>query len=794
MKIPVRLFKGLYTNIDESDKNQEHFSVYDNIRTYPGYIKAQRLALTEQDGYLPQGHIFVYENIVFLDEDRYSNRFINNNTELSNNYVQNIKKYHFRITYFEGKYYFYTKEFGTDDWRPVYGTMSPFEDVAGQYPYVINENGVLKVLFKKKALWIGKINRTYWIMNDQYGENRSPMFQAYPLIEKYQNSQPSLFQYELLNASSSEFIDCYARVDSESYELSYLGALYDVVAVRFYRADDLYPINFGGANYLIFYKAKFSTDPKTYYILWEGYTPDMFTPSPGMNSVNMPEETKVLLANGQWEQPPFWREKFYLFGDIESVRLYMTGSTEPGIMGTVPFRIDIIKANITGEGIAFNSGRNIQILTTIVINNNEYPIAYDNLGSSTASEFTVKVTPRPEVILNSYKNKMSANIYFRYSSDTLESEEKDFELCYSINFISGKQDLFPKYIDSLTPNGIFLTQMIGKFFDPATYDIIDNPQDYITVGGVSYIIYGGNIHFPAIGGGNILNNIFYKENFVPGVEGQFLSQFGNNLGVFSKDREEFTMIDFQPVESSMIFYIKDTASYKIRDYYDMVETNEGTILNLKEGIMVTNGYDRTLISEQINDIVEKYYDESMILFNSSEKILFYLCPLGLYAYDFRTRVWNKYDFKSLRSIRRVIKTEQPINPDDLIVDYMEDYEGGFYFVTETKVYKVTFEDSTFTDRPARLLISLLDLGEMSYGKILNWVLTDSEGEVEVRLKDTREFTPISTRKSSNLRAMLYFNNLLKNRKPLNHLSVEVKFTGVINNIDLDVTPSPKVKK
>lgn len=674
---------------------------------------------------------------------------ITNVTELKNNYIQNIQKYLFQITYLNGNYHFYIDN--------IEVTNSPFADEANQYPKIINEQGVLKILMKKKALWIGKIKRHYWAYN--YVGQIDKAFYLYPLIEDYKGDNLSLFNFEVKNSADSEILECYARVDNEVYTLDYIGLSFNVVAVRFYRKDDLYPINFGGSNYVIFYKVRFSDNGKTYYILWKGYAPDLFTPDPGIQPRQMGGSTKFLLSNGNWERvQAIENEYFYMFGDIESVRQYMTDSIQPNIMGTKIFNVDLIKANITSSSSAFDSGRDIEVLTTLYINGSEYPIYYTPLEASTTSSFFIKVTPNPDRILELYKNKITANIYFRYSSDATDAEDKDFELCYTVNFLSEEMEYFPKYIDKTIPNGIFLTQMIGKFFDPLTYKIITAFDDYSNVAGVPYILKNSNVHFPAVGGGSILNN-FYYENVVPGIEGKQLVAFANLLGVFSATQELMTLIDFSPVESSMIFYIKDTLGYKVRDINDIIETAEGTFIHLKEGIFITNGRERTLISEQINNLVRLNYKNASIFYNSFWKQLYYYTGRNLYCFDFETKSWCEYSLP------------KEFDRDEL-KDFIEDYEGATYFITKRVSYKLEYESKV-----GELELSYLDLQEYSISKRINYLVADHIGSIEA--------SNISVA-NGNSRAIRYLFNKLENRKPIKDISVLIKFNGTLYGIEMDI--------
>jgi hypothetical protein len=800
MKIPVRSFNGLYTNIDATDKAKEYFPVYKNIRTYPGFIEAKKLLLSKASNDIPVGHIFVYQDVVFLDNDKYSNYL--DGIELKNNYIQNIKKYDFRITYNEGKYYFWTRLFGTTNWLSVYGDQSPLPDIAGQYPITINEDGILKILFKSRAIWIGRVTRYYFLFNGQQGQVTASedRFFAFPLVENFSTDNiGALFNAEIeTQYSLPTTVEVRGTVKFPTFYFYHSGVSqeFNFVGIELKDLNGNTVLFSNDSGMLLLGKVVNAVQNKFYIVFWKGHTD--INPHPAGNpNPNIQMYWKVKPGTG-FNGTDIWHGTGN-FNDPSQWVFFETNSNfdMPDLALSwiqSPLFVNLTQANLENK---FKAGDDIEILTTVIIDNNEYPINLQKLSDS-ISDFVVKIVPNSLNILNNYKKKTSCNIYIRYTTSLIEVTNKDFELAYSIPFTFSKPTYFPLYLNSLSPNGIFLTQMIGKFFNPTTYKIITNPDDYTTVGGVSYVIKNSNVYYPAVGGGNILNNVFYYENFIPGVEGQFITSMGSNLGIFAKNKEEFTMVDFQPVESSMIFYIKDTASYKIRDYYDMIETNEGTILNLREGIVLTNGYNRTTISEQINDIIEKNYDTSTIFFNSYLKHLYYHSNAGLYMYDFRTQVWNQFELPQESNFKNVKRLYGDIAPtaDMAIVDYIEDYEGNFYFVTASSVWKVELVDSGLTDKPGYLRISLIDASEMNINKVINWLSFDCEKAViEATFKAKGKAYRIGNQaKSTNVRTISYLQNILKYRIPISQLSIDIKFQGRINNIELDIDVIPKVKR
>lgn len=876
MKLKWRNFKGLYTNIDASDKGVEYFSKFKDIKVYPGYIESKGLSFEEESYGIPEGHTFVRQQYVFLDEDKYQNIKIGANfsafivdsndiladgietsgqehtytieiiasqypnpfddtsyfkwkvdngnfsepiaismggtnytqswfsvlnglkikftqvlytstfnnvkkwtiksivdsySELENNYVQNIQKYLFQISYSNGNYHFFINGEEVNN--------SPFADSPHQYPKIINEKGILKVLMKSRALWIGKINRSYWNRNGTL-TNIPEGFYVYPLVEGLPGGTfGKLFNFDLQSEQNvTNIIPVTTRLFSDNYAFQQplYGQLLRSVAYELLDINgNTVPFSNADGFLLLPRMVNLTIDSnnnfgKYFYAFWTGHTEISPHPTTGIHigeDVTPNKDGWTFLWNIRESDTKdgFWQGTGS-FADGNQWIFFQTDKdwTIPQSLTDWLSRTDLTVdlGKIASEHY-FDPGQDIEFLTTVFLNNSEYPIDYQSL-KSLGSPFIIRITPGVDMDYI-YKNKITANIYFRYRNNITDVNDKEFEFCYGVQFTIGKPENYTnKYINKLTPNGIFLTQMIGKFFDPSTYKIITAFDDYANVAGVPYILKNSNVHYPAVGGGAILNN-FYYENVVPGIEGERLIAFANLLGVFSGTRELMTLIDFSPVESSMIFYIKDTLEYKVKDEKDLIETPEGTFIHLKEGVYITNGRERTLISEPINDIVKRYYSSSNIFYNSYHKQLFYIVMnskvSALYCFDFETQSWSEY------SLPRNYDSKNPI------IDFIEDYEGNIYFITKAESYKLSY-----IAKSGELELSYIDLQEYSISKRINYLAADHTGTIEA--------VGIAKNENNNPRGIRYLFNRLANRKPIKDIVVGIKFNGSLYGVEMDI--------
>jgi len=255
----------------------------------------------------------------------------------------------------------------------------------------------------------------------------------------------------------------------------------------------------------------------------------------------------------------------------------------------------------------------------------------------------------------------------------------------------------------------------------------------------------------------------------------------NKLAVFADNKEEMVLIDFQAVEGQLIFFIRQRAMYKIKDYWDLIQTPEGVIINLRDGIYVTSGDKRDLISLPINDIMKgktngiSNYETSSIYYNTYEKELmyFYGTPKKLLVYRFETGSWSHMDFTGVTI--------------DNSIDIIDDYSGNMYVVVKDgKVYKMEYNN----DIVATFGLSNIDLQELDYAKRLNSITTDTSdiGEIEGMVEIFNTKIEKIERRQINT-----FNRLLADRKPNDWMNFFISFKGIFYNMGLNFEAFSKRK-
>lgn len=780
MQIPINIFKGLYTNIDSADLEPTYFTRAENVKVYPGFIKGEGYNLTQENYPEVFGDKIVYYDFVFMDDDKYKN--ILRDGELVYDYIQNIQKHTILITY--GTNQNTTGYFIFMDGVHI-GTHT--SDDATQYPFVINDKGVCKVLFKERAYLLAKYNRLYWTYgtgfqsNPQFlGPNTNNLegYRFYPLVKTLNvDGQQALLNFDLeTSASPPTIIDIYINKVIDGYEYSHPNGNRFIYckAVEFKDIDGhIVPFS-NETGYLLLLRASLVDGSgnliNSVWAFWKGH--DELQPHP--TNYFTWDLTKVrwqVEINGEPDSvvlPDFGLPENWAFMTEEQVEEWLGP----------PENYNVFQYNITNVALenGFENTDITEAITTVVIGDNEFPVNYKKLSAT--NKYVMKVTPNYGNISTIYPEKIAIKIYIRNKTTAADIETRDFELCYTIPLVSGKQVYYPKYIDSLTPNGIFLSQTIGKAVDIDTYKIETAFDDYVSVGGVSFILKNGNILYPTVGDGIIHTDMFYAENYIPGVSGNWLTSYANTLGVFKKDEEVLTLVDFQPVEATMLFYIKDQLGYRIKDYQDIVETTDGTFILLREGIYIINQSDRQWLSEAINDIVEAAYDNGSgrIYYNTYAKELYFLTSLGYYVLRFNTRTWSKFTLNLPKYLAKPIKNITGPQEADPVIDVIDDYEGNVYFLTEQYKYKL------ISGIPKQGTLKTVYLGgnELSMKKILESTRYDINGKV---IWDNK------TKETEGRKILRIFNHIRK-RIPRDGIDIEFKFEGTLYGAELTIEGVP----
>ena len=212
-------------------------------------------------------------------------------------------------------------------------------------------------------------------------------------------------------------------------------------------------------------------------------------------------------------------------------------------------------------------------------------------------------------------------------------------------------DTMPRYTNlvigesSITNSGVTLSQNIGIFYDerePNDYKILTGfssiaTKDRISIG----LKYDdtSNIYYSVLGGGNLQNDLIYKANILDisfSSKLTAVTAIGNNLAVIGNDEIFILRIDI--ISTSLIFSKQDALEFGIRSIENVREVQGGVIIHTPLGIFLTNGYEKTWLSEAINEEIKNNYNSNVITYNK------YLQELYVWAPGETTKYW-KYSFE-----------------------------------------------------------------------------------------------------------------------------------------------------
>lgn len=582
-KLEIDEFEGLYTNVDERRLNPKFLSEALNVRFRTGYI--------ESEGYLPSSVDLpadvIYCSPVRLDEDRWGNKV--EDDELIRDYKQQFS--YSLLTICEAGYG--VKAFYLDNVLIPYRgqSITNFQEVYK----VLEQNGALLIFTDKGNYWLGKINR----------ETVTGQFERY---DGYYLTDYIYYDYGVsYDIEEGKFEDI--PIDGNLRLLKYTNSyVYD---------DNGNPIL--SRNYEI--EARYSNDRyyKTFFLRG-------LKDSTGIWKI----ATSGVFKSKDWDE-------FILDVEKKDGTVWSSNITIDDILTP-----DVLLKFTTVQEDRFSHKKSEIVVTYVFDNLDEYVVSYRTYETDSL-DYVLKLT-NIDLKRAYYKSPFGAdsmdwritgvNIYIR------KSEKDDFEQAYSFNFNIGKKNenlfstvLLYKYI----LNGVYLSQTIGYLYDSKNYKPLKDIRDYINIQGISFCSDGIRIYYPAVGSGQIMNGVFY--DFIPEVEGQFLANVNGDLGVFSTKLDLISIQDSK--EGYLLFSPKDSLNFKIRDRYDLATSPEGIIIHTERGIYVTNGYERKLISEQINDVIERNFGTGNIFYDRNTDILFYLCQEGYYRYDFVYGKWNR---------------------------------------------------------------------------------------------------------------------------------------------------------
>lgn len=762
-KIPVRQFKGLLTYADLADSNLEYSNIFKDILVYPGYLESKRVGLSEINfPYIPSNEEIVSYKFVFLDIDKFQNQL--EGILLKRVYSQNITKKELIVTE-------KTLSESQSEYK-IYLDSAVLEEthtgIPSQMPYIENINGIVKIFFKERSYWLSHYNRISFFYRypgfhlPPNGNRTISGYKLKPLIYSYEEGNWFPFGIQAVNEDSDTIFGNLEFVGRTLYEDNGL-----TFAVSSFRIKDssgqtiTYPSRNGLLNFILARHREYDNE---FYFLINKREKDIIKnltdklPSgPGSGSA----------FNFYRTMEPDWL--MYEAPSGESFYYVQTDNFDDYSM--IPlngWEFSTLKLQSYSNDYKFNAATKSSFLVTINTSQGEFVHSVKDFGI-VGSDHIYKVwalntetLPEETIQINLYISTVS----ILFDNDVLDKRE--YEMVWSIPLVEGKTVNFPYYINKLSPSGIMLSQRIGTLFNKFTYKIVDGFDHYKTINGISFAVKDDKVYFPTVGNGKVLNNIFYEYNYIPNIEGQILSVINNRLAIIDVAKNITQIIDYQPVEGNMIFIPVANYELNVKNYFDIIESPEGVILNTSEGLLVVNSEGRQFISNQIKDIVKTNFNKSSIFYNTFLKELYYTYDDELYVYRIETQSWSY--MTGLQKNEYIIK------------NVADDYDGNFYFLVKNrrgyKLFKLDYIDSVGT-----IGYRFLDFNENSYKKSLLSISFDHRGEI---LFDGKKRLSLQ-RKVDNIPL-----SFLK-RKYKDYIEFDFSFKGKLYSFEISIDVTPYIK-
>lgn len=331
--------------------------------------------------------------------------------------------------------------------------------------------------------------------------------------------------------------------------------------------------------------------------------------------------------------------------DREEALTYFGGFYTSGIASSVwrdcfQFPVHYTKDSAPVSVPSYGFEYPVKVLVTMVTDARQETLAGEPVrvdGSKNGAKYLVHLSLKNFYMIP--KEVTHIRVYLKELRDE-DDKTLDFELYHEFNLLDEalKKDMDLIRTDS---TGIVLTQMIGIFYD-SQYALLDSAEDYASVGGMSFILSQGMVYPAAVGGGSVMTGVYYRQNMMNLSIGDPVIKIANiNKQLALHTSYGVHMVVAEKVGSEYAYYTRQGLDLGIKDYGDIEETLEGAIMNTAQGIFMTDGYKKTLLSEPINNIVEENFPHSSIFLNRQWKELYYSTGYVIWRMNMVTGAWDK---------------------------------------------------------------------------------------------------------------------------------------------------------
>lgn len=415
-------------------------------------------------------------------------------------------------------------------------------------------------------------------------------------------------------------------------------------------------------------------------------------------------------------------------------------------------------------GIVKNSSRNAQLILTGLINNHTEIYL-------TKKDVVYKGTPNHLFVINNsieipnkldelWNNFVLTKLRFYLKFDN-EAEEliREIDFCdinagifYKLDFVVNKYHL----------TGISLLNNTGLTLIDIETPII---PDYVKK--INNLILGykdGEVYIPNYGSGRFQKYYVYNSRIIDKIPDYIVAygRLSGNLQIYTKDYSQTYVIQSDNQGDIILLPSPRILSINLLNRFHLAEDSDKVFILTKKGLILYTGEESKLISIPINNIIEEYYNNLVIVYDNVNKYLLMLNRTEklIYIYDETTDSWFTidfpYEFASLIDIKSengntIIRSKTNNNYNTYLIRFN---------IGEIKLSEVIFPKAIFDD----LLIK----------KYITNVIFDTDNNTEIKLiLDNTEYNAG------------YKNKITipyKNRKPFTKLNMGIKFKGIIKTI------------
>lgn len=304
------------------------------------------------------------------------------------------------------------------------------------------------------------------------------------------------------------------------------------------------------------------------------------------------------------------------------------------------------------------------VVTAVLDEREEIPMLANNYVVSPSDKYSIRVK---EIVVPYDINKRLTRIRFYHQL----KDGADYDMVKEFNLLTAENAFESFMFTTNEYSGTSLASNIGFLWDywEAPHDLryINGYKDFVTESGVSIGISSRDevaIYYSTFGGGNLMPDLVYDDNRLPITGVSSLTAVANADGrLIAFTPHTSYAIKAEEVSGVLGFIIEDTIELGVKDKFDVANAQGGVIVHTVHGIYLTNGFETTLMSEAIDNVVKDNYSTGRIYYNRYLHEIYYKPTEAEDLYRFRAKdgVWE-------RTNKTITSDEAELESKDVQVD------------------------------------------------------------------------------------------------------------------------------